>query len=505
MANKQDSNATGLRWCEEASLKTLPGSPIWTQFEPNSYGEFGGSIATVARKPITTSRQRKKGVPTDLDASGSFNQDLTMENTAKVLQGFFFADAREKKTTQPMTGAASIAITGVTAADDRYAAASGMDTFKVGSIALASGFTNTANNGIRNITSINAAYVGVSEALIDEGAPPAAAKLETVGFKCAVATVAVTMNGNLARLTQTAGTDWTTLGLIEGEWIYVGGDAAGSQFVNNQGFARIAKNGITAAYLEFDKTTWEPQAEAAAGITLQVFFGTVIKNEATAKRRTYQLERVVGTDGDGTMSEYLVGAVPNEFALTVPRADKVTADLSFMALDHEPRTGLQGVKAGARPTLPVGSAINTTNDVVRIKLSLVSTTDSNVTPLFAFAEELNLSINNNVTPDKAIGVMGGFDTTAGMFEVGGNMTVYFADNVSVSAVRNNSDVTLDMIFMEANRGMLMDIPLLSLGDGRLNIEPDQSIKLPLETNAAESAFGHTLLFMTFPYLPSAAG
>lgn len=505
MANKQDSNATGLRWCEEASLKTLPGSPIWTQFEPNSYGDFGGSISTVARNPITTSRQRKKGVPTDLDASGSFNQDLTMENTAKVLQGFFFADAREKKTTDPMTGAAKITITGVTTASDQYAAASGLDTFKVGAIVLASGFTNAANNGIKDVSAAVAAALTVSQNLVDEPAPPAAAKIETVGQTCTAATVAVTMNGNLARLTQTAGIAFNTMGLIEGEWIFVGGDAAGSFFANNKGFARIAKNGVQAAYLEFDKTTWEPQAEAATGITLKLYFGTVIKNEATAKRRTYQLERVVGTDGDGTMSEYLVGAVPNEFALTIPRADKVTADLSFMALDHEPRTGLQGLKTGTRPTLPVGSALNTSNDVVRIKLSLVSTTDSNVTPLFAFAEELNLSINNNVTPDKAIGVMGGFDTTAGTFEVGGNMTVYFADNVSVTAVRNNADVTLDMIFMEANRGMLLDIPLLSLGDGRLNIEQDQSIKLPLETNAAESAFGHTLLFMTFPYLPTAAG
>jgi hypothetical protein len=48
------------------------------------------------------------------------------------------------------------------------------------------------------------------------------------------------------------------------------------------------------------------------------------------------------------------------------------------------------------------------------------------------------------------------------------------------------------------------MPLLSLGDGRLNVEQDQPITLPLDTNAAESKFGHTLLYQSFPYLPTAA-
>ena len=118
---------------------------------------------------------------------------------------------------------------------------------------------------------------------------------------------------------------------------------------------------------------------------------------------------------------------------------------------------------------------------------------------------MNLSVNNNVTPDKAIGVLGAFDTSTGTFEVGGSMTAYFADVTAVQAVRNNSDITLDIIMVKRNAALLWDIPLLSLGDGRLAVEQDQSITLPLETMAAESSFGHTLLFQTFNYLPDAAG
>lgn len=506
MANKIDSNIAGLRFCEEVSLKTLPGSPVFYPLEPNSFSDFGSQISTVARNPLSQSRQRKKGVTTDLDASGGFNQDFTFNNTTRLMQGFFFADIREKKTTAPMNSAAT-ALTSVVAGTKTVGAASGLLNFLQGHLVQLAGFTNAGNNGLKTVASASTATaLVVSETMVDEPAPPAAANAAVVGFQFPSADVSITMSGSLVRLTSAA-TVMTTLGLIPGEWIYIGGDAVGTTFSNNKGFARVAT--ISANYLEFDKVTWTtPGAEAGTGKTIRVWFGSVLKNESDPnliKRRTYHVERTLGSDANGVMSEYLVGAVPNELTLNIAQADKVTVDLTFVAVDNEQRTGLQGIKAGTRPSLAPASAFNTSSDFSRIKLSLASDTNPATVPLFAFATDMTVSINNNVSPNKAIAVLGAFDTSAGTFEVGGKMTAYFADVTAVQAVRNNSDVTVDMILQKKNLAMLFDIPLLSLGDGRLSVEQDQAITLPLETNAAESKFNHTLMFQSFNYLPDAAG
>lgn len=503
MANKIDSNLTGLRFAEEASLKVLPGSPVWYPLEPNTYSNFGGKISTVARNPINPTRQRKKGVTTDLDASGGFNQDLTFNNTTRLMQGFFFADVEEKLTNNPTNGTQH-QITAVAASGKTYTAAAGLAGGIAGDLYLATGFAVAANNGLKHTTAASSGTVITVTDTIANETPAATAKIKRVGHKLGSATSAIVMNGDLVQLTEST-TDLTTLGVGVGEWIFVGGDDASSAFLNNVGFARISR--ITAGLFEFDKVSWAPVAEAGTGLTIEVFFGDILRNQSDPsliKRRTYQVERSLGNDDDGVMSEYLVGAVANELKINVAQADKVTVDLSFVAVDNEQRDGVTGLKAGTRPNLVASDAYNTSSDFYRIKLASVGT-DASVTPLFAFATDLSIDIKNNVTPNKAVGVLGAFDTSAGTFEVDGSITAYFADIAGVQAVRNNADITLDFVLLKAQTGLLFDIPLLALGNGELDVKQDQAITLPLDTTAAQSSFGWTLLFQSFEYLPAIAG
>lgn len=508
---KIDSNATGLRFAEEVCYKQLPtlaadgNDPFWKALEPNSYNDFGGQFTNTARNPINPSRQRKKGTITGLEASGGFQQDLTFFNTREIMQGFMFADFREKKTLTPTNGDA-IAVTGVTAADDTYTTdANGGTGFSAGMLVIAEGFGIAANNGVKRVTAATGTTIVVAEALTDEAAPPAGATVSRIGLQGAAGDLSIALDGDLVRLVSAA-LNFTTMGLVPGEWIYIGGDLSIMGFENNGGFARIGS--IAAGYLVLDKVDWTPEAEAGGVKTVQVYFGMVLKNEsdpALIKRRSYQLERTLGEDADGTMSEYLVGAVPNELTLNVPQEDKVTIDLSFVAADHQGRSGAVGVKDGTRVGVVEGDAFNTSSDFTRIKIASVPEDGGAAPiPLFAFMTDLTITVNNNVSGAKAIGVLGSFDANVGTFEVGGSLTGYFASIDAVNAVRNNASITLDAIMVKDNQAIVWDMPLLTLGNGRLNVEQDQPVTIPLDTAAAESDFGHTLLLMFFPWLPNAA-
>jgi hypothetical protein len=115
-----------------------------------------------------------------------------------------------------------------------------------------------------------------------------------------------------------------------------------------------------------------------------------------------------------------------------------------------------------------------------------------------------MTINNNVSSAKAQGVLGGFDATAGNFDVDGEFTAYFSTVEAIHAVRCNWDMTFDALYAKANAGVFMDVPLIGLGGGRLDVEMDAAIMIPVETAAAESPFGHTAMIGWFDYLPDAA-
>ncbi len=523
--NKIDSNITGLSIAEEESIKTLPATPVWVPLEPNSYNDFGGSITTVARNPINSGRQRKKGVTTDLDASGGFQTDLTQTNMQDLLQGFMFASLRKKGEAKNAIGIETMTIA-VDADTDKFTVggtggpADLQTVFAAGDLVLTAGFDNAANNGLFKVATVAAAYITVTAAdgadtavtVVTEAANKAGSIVK-VGFETAAGDMDVDMTGSRPALTTTT-FDFTTLDLVVGEWVYIGGDVTATKFgtAANNGFARVRS--IAAKRLEFDKTENTMQTEANTTLLVQIFIGRCLKNEVGEDivRRTYQLERTLGrpaTDDTKDQAEYIVGAVPNEITLNIPSADKITMDVAFIGMDHEQVNADTGPKAGTRVTLVDADAFNTSSDVTRIKMAVHSESSANPTALFGYCTELNVTINNNVSPDKAVGVLGAFDATAGNFAVGGSITAYFTDIASIQAVRDNDDVTIDIHLVKNNAGISIDIPVVALGDGRANVEQDKAIMIPLGSEAASGAkidddMDHTLLWVFFDYLPTAA-
>lgn len=497
--SKQDSNATGLRYCIELSLGVA--GTVWQPLDPNSYSDFGGSFTKVARAPINNKRSRFKGVLTDLDSAGGFNIDMTQSNIQDLFQGFVFDQFLEKGRQVP-TAVSAVLYTVPSAA-----------LFRANDLIFASGFAVAGNNGLKLVTAVTTTTITCAGLAIETG-PPAGAKVVRVGHQFATADGQIDAVPALP-IISTAAKNMTELGLVPGELIYIGGDSAPSQFATaaNNGWARVRSASANAVVL--DKASGVMVTDTAAGKTIQIFFGRTLKNKegAAIVRTTYQLERTLGAADDAfpaqVQSEYIVGAVPNEMTMAIDTADKIMVDMGFMGTDYETRTGVVGVKTGSRPALGTGKGFNTSTHVTRIRMGLCSNTNEFVDAMFAYVTEARLTINNNITMNKAVGVLGAFEATAGTFEVGGNITAYFQNMSALQALRDNSDVTLDICVVKDNAGFAFDLPLLCLDDGRLNVELNQAVTIPLGIIAADGAdvnanLAHTIVVSFYDYLPSAA-
>jgi hypothetical protein len=502
VAEKQDANLVGFYKIREATLGQVPATGNWQTREPNSFDDLGADYTKVARKPFSPSRQRKKGNTTDLDADGGYNEDLTQNNMQTELEEFFFAHQR----IQAYQGN----IAAVAASDDYTVASSA--GFMAGHVVLVKGFADPANNGVKVLDLItDGTHISTGDPLVDEAAA-VQQTVEVVGFQFTAGDVSIDLVGGLAVLTSATPIDMNDFGVIPGQWVFLGGDLAAETFANIEPFyARVFDISDDGAVMRFDKTTQPVVTDAGAAKTIRMYFGPVIRNEEDPDlitRFSATIERTLGRDDDGVQSEYLTGAVASELKWNSPQANLVNLDLKYIAQKANTRVGADGPLSARASNVRLPAlgeeAFNTSSNLYRIRMAMVDPATLNPSPFFARVTEWNGTFNNNVSSAKAQGVLGGFDTVVGNFDVEIEVTAYFTTVEAIHAVKCNWDSTFDAIYAKANAGVYIDVPLLSLGGGRLKIEQDAAIMLPLKNPAAESSFGHTALVGWFTYLPDVA-
>lgn len=509
MANKIDSNLTSFSVAEESTLGVLPGSPIWLGVNVNSYSDLGAAVEKVARTPIDGSRQRSKGGVSHISSSGGFSADLTKDTLSRLIQGFMFANAVDPFSTWPRTGT-KLAITAVAAGTGVYSAAAGF-AFTVNNLVLCSGFTNAANNGVFKVTVATATTLTTNNAASVVETPPVTAKIEVVGHEFAAGDIAQTVSGGKFTITSTAaGAVLAALNI--GQWVYIGGDAAGQQFATGgSGYARIYDK-PTASSIRFDKSTHTPVADTGTGKTMRIYFPRFVKNAtnaASSVTRSYQLERQLGNDGSGIQSEYIIGAVANEITFNYKMKENITTDLSFVGIDSETRNGATGVKAGTRFADQNEAPYNASNDVWRTTIAPLNTGTLNPAAYLGFVTDYKITVNNNASGLDAIGEVTSFDVNIGSFDVSGDIEAYFTTIAAIEAIKANSNVTMDSIICSLSTdgtysGKVIDIPLIELSGGLNNVTKDQPIKIPVSHKGLKNEFGYTVSINEFQVLPAIA-
>lgn len=487
------TNNFSLAYAIELSLGTLPGSPEWKLLEPNEISSFGSTITTVARSPISKSRQRRKGAVTDLDSAVEFAADITLEHFIDFLEGFCFSDFIGAEHTVPT------AVTG--SATDEYTIPAIASGLAAGLLVYARGFTTAANNGLKEVDSgATTTTIPVTTDLEDE--TPSATQnvsVDVCGFRSAAGDLDVDANGNITSTVL----DFTTLGLTVGQAIWVGGDAALNQFSNaeNTGFARVTA--IAANLLTLDKKSQAFVTEANTTQEVDIYFGRFVRNVSVDHsdylERSFHFEGAYQDLGEptGDEYEYAKGNYCNTVGFELPLTDKAVATFAFVGTDTEPPTTTRETGADA-PVVPVQTgAFNTSSDIARLRITEVD--ESGLTTDF---KSLTFNINNNVSPEKVLGQLGAKYLNTGNFEIDIEAQLLFTNADVVDAIRANTTVTMDFAIRNDDGAFLVDIPSMTLGGGDREFPVNESILL----NTTAQAFGDTTLGTSigvslFPYVP----
>ncbi len=377
--------------------------------------------------------------------------------------------------------------------------AAGLGTpFKTGHLVFTGGFPTAANNGLlaRVASSTSTTVVFPASTFTAETAPiPVGAFLRVVGFQGTSGDLVATTTGGNA-LTATA-LDFTTLGLSVGEWLKVGGDAAGSQFGTgaNNSWCRISA--IAANRLSFGIVPTGWGADAGAGKTIQVFCGDFLVNGTTQRSFTFERQQ---QDIAAPSYEYFTGQQVNTFALTLKAGEVIAGSLGTIGMSATLGTvRASGATDTAAPAYPV---LNAASNVGRLAEGGVVVAGP------TYVTEIGVNINNNLGEQKAVTSVSPVGVRNGELSVSGNLNAYFGDISLLSKVLNDTDTSL---MFRANRAdgnresILVDIPAAKVS-GTSPIEAKNQDRMFTGTYAAKmhATLGYTIAAQRHWYLPVAA-
>lgn len=522
------TNHSAFAVARQESRGVLGADPDWFGLEPNSIGDAGAEITTTPRNPISKLRQRRKGTVTDLDSAFSYEADLTMDLIHRFTDCLVMADA----------GNADLTFRGAPATSSGYTipAATADQAQKIrwvsggpATLVYARGYQAAANNGLKPITAdVAAAGVLITVAGNSAETPPTNAEVSVAGIRAEAGDLAVTVTAGIATLTSGNGSsvnplNFTHLGVKVGQRIHIGGLTSTNRFfgagpIVSFGSGRIRT--IEAGTMTLDKldatlitsdgtTTGAGGTEVAVDLLYGRFYRNVPVDSSEFLEQYLQFEseypNLYETDPPTPVAEpdgyeYSLDNLLDEWVFNFAGQDKATCELSFVGTDTEPPVDGASRKTNAdSPISPLFTeAINTSADFVRLRIADVD--DDGLTTDF---KDTTITVRNNVSPEKVLGVLGARYMNTGNFEVDVESTVLFTNAEVPARIRENTTVSMDWTIQNDDGAAAYDVPSGTLGDGSKEFPTDESIRVAVTLQAfVDSFFGTSFSCSLFPVYPT---
>lgn len=369
-------------------------------------------------------------------------------------------------------GTADSVITGVAATSDTYTVTTGT-AFAEGHLVRATGFTDAANNSIFRAASGSGATAVIapsSPGLVDETAPPAAARLKVVGFQGVSGDITATADG-----LGSTDLDFTTLGLAIGMWVKIGGTATGDQFATSalNGWARIAA-APTATTLTLDNKPTGWTTDDGSGKTLKVWFGDHVKNGVTqismTKEKVYRGQSV---------PVYLVYRGQRVNTLDVSVTSRQTARLAVAYM------GTSGQQSGT--PLDANPDAATTGRIMAANANCGRLADAGA-PLASpnWAREFSFQVNNNLRYVDDVTSDSPADVREGECTVTGRINTYFGDSALLAKFYAGAATSLNSRLNKDGQAVVFDFPRVTYrSDGNPSAPgKNQDAMLPLGFRAS---------------------
>jgi hypothetical protein len=404
----------------ETTFNVIPTNPAFLTQRVTSSG-LNSSPKYQATNEIRYDRQVVDAVLVGEAAAGDLGKELSFQTAdadfEEALQGTW---SLKPNITNSASATPISALSATTAT-----VASGGAAFLAQMICVLQNFPTAANNNKSAVVSSSSASTVVFPAgtfSAETAAIPLGAYLQAVGVQGISGDITATASG----LGSTA-LNWTTLGLVPGEWVKVGGALTAAQFATaaNIGFARVSA--IAAGALTFDILPAGWATDSGAGKTISVFFGDVLRNGATM--RTSTIERQYADQAVPTY-EYLSGLAADKLSITLDAQKMATYSVSYMGASTISQTSR--IAGATDIAAPVTDVFNTSSN-------LYGAIEGG-SPLLGpdFALSLTLSFNNNLREQIALSSLAPVGIGNGEFDVSLSLGYYFGDNVIYNKLLNNT-------------------------------------------------------------------
>lgn len=446
---------------EEASATpgTTPASPRWqgARFTGES---LKSGISKEKSAEIVASRGVSALIPLALNAGGGLDFEWSYQENGfsaldLLLKGALAADwvlTAEKYN----AGTADSAITDLAVTTGIITTTAVSPAWAVGMLIRATGFADALNNRVFRASAGSATSITpVTAGGAAEAAPGAQARVKCIGVQGAAGDLlAVTAGGN--GITSTA-LNWTTFGLVVGQWVRPGTLAGGDAFsfvgtAANNGWCRISA--ITATKLSFDRVPAGWAADAAAGKTIRVFFGDYLRQGTVVK--TYSVEKQ-NTDLSPVRYQVFKGMMVDQLSTTIPARKVLTGHVEFVGMTATPVSQTR-TASSTDAAASVADPFSASSNVGTLYEAGVAVTADYLT-------QLDFAIANNGRQLPYVGSLGAAGVNMGEATITGTVKFWFRDETMYNKAINNVATSLALPVQDAaGNSMIFDFPNVQFND-----------------------------------------